>query len=244
MLNQITKFRLPDGTEIALVDWTDKPLWSSLEVLHGSTQQDMPLFQYTVGDAVPTFAPGAATPRTSDETDTNLSTPGAMASTEEFLVFALRPEVFRLQVASLVEPVDFNALLPLAAGEPNPTPAMLGAMHLQCTLQLEISEKIYSQAGFGYYNFGGGVYGFTADATTVGVGQKGFPSHEAVQAFSIPQHIGGQEKYRVTLRNPPGAALQIGVGGVCEEGGCDTEQTARFARVRVYMDGLYKRPTS
>jgi len=242
MLNQITKFRLPNGREVALVDWTDKPLWSTLEVLHGSTQQDMPLFQYVVGDAVPTFSPVAAAPRTSDDRDTNISTPGAMATTEEFLVFALRPEVFRRRVESVQVP-DFNDLVPFGLGEPNPTPAMLGVMHEDLTLHLEISEKIYAQAGFAYFNFGGGVYGFTADAGTVGVGQKGFPSHEAVQSFSIPQHIGGQEKYRVTLRNPPGEALQIGVGATCDES-CDAEQTDRFARVRVYMDGLYKRPTS
>lgn len=250
MINQITKMRLPNGKEVAFVDWTDKPLWSTIEVLHGSTAQEMNFFQYTVGDNVPAFAPVALTARTANEMDTNLATPGSMASTEEFLIYAIRPEVFRRRVTSDSAP-DFSAPVVLLAGgnEPAPTPLMLSILNHRTTLNLEISDKVYASAGFGYFNLGFGPVGESAIATATDappMGVNGMPTQEAVRAFSIPQHMGGQEKFRIYMQHlDDGTGAGIELGNVMPN---ETEGTAavttRFARIRVYIDGLYKRPTS
>lgn len=241
-LNQIVKIRYANGDEVALVDWTDRPLYSTIEVLHGTTTQEMNFFQYTVGDAVPAFAPVAVVgQRSATEADTNLAAPGSQASTEEFLCYSIRPEVFMLIVTTDSAP-DFNDLQAIGCsnGEgPFPAVLMLGIMNAQLMMQLEISKKLYTQAGFGYYNFGGGVRG-TVDGTAITFGNQGWPSQSAVRAFAIPAHLGGQEKFRLYLSNPSGAPLQLGVRDDCGQ----SDDTARFARVRIYLDGLSKRPTS
>jgi hypothetical protein len=39
MLNTITTIRMPDGKQVAFVDWSDKPLFSTCELVHGFTRQ-------------------------------------------------------------------------------------------------------------------------------------------------------------------------------------------------------------
>lgn len=243
-LNQIVKIRYADGSEVALVDWTDRPLYSTIEILSGTTAQEMNFFQYTVGDSVPAFAPVAvAGQRAATEADTNLAAPGSQASTEEFLCYAIRPEVFMLEITD-VEAPDFSAPANFNCGNvlgPLPSIMMLGVMNLFLMLQLEISKKLYSQAGFGYFNFGAGVLAQVGATSTLSFGNRGWPGQEAVRSFAIPAHLGGQEKFRVFLSNPSGTPLQLGLGDITGE---TCENDSLFARVRVYLDGLSKRPTS
>lgn len=247
-LNQIVKIRYADGSEVALVDWTDRPLYSTIEILDGTTTQEMNLFQYTVGDSVPAFAPVAIVgQRSATEADTNLAAPGSQASTEEFLCYAIRPEVFMREIASESAP-DFNQVNDLVcggAGGPLPSVSMLAVMNMQLMVQLEISKKLYTQAGFGYYNFGGGVDGHFAGATpTLSYGNRGWPSQDAVRSFAIPAHLGGQEKFRVYLSNPSGDPIDVGLLDVCAAENPPDTNPQLFARVRLYLDGLSKRPTS
>ena len=52
MLNQITQIRLPDGQIVALVDWTDKPLFGSCDLGSGYTNEIVDLFhEQTLGRA-------------------------------------------------------------------------------------------------------------------------------------------------------------------------------------------------
>src|SRR5882672_1478693 len=149
MDNQITQLRLPNGEIVSFVDWTDRPLFSTVEILSGTTTQEINFFQYVVGDSVPAFAPVAVTAaRTANELDTNMASPGGMADTEEMLVYAVRPEVFRFRVSSASAP-DFSVpTVNGATGEPLPTPIMLAILNARTLLSLEISQKVYSQAGF------------------------------------------------------------------------------------------------
>lgn len=243
-LNQIVKVRYADGREVALVDWTDTPLYSTIEVLDGATAEDMVFFQYTVGDPVPGFGPVPPTLRNASDRDTNLAVPGAMASTEEFLIWSIRPEVFRLRVVSALAPdLAQPAAISNDSPEPTPTGKMLEVIALFCLLELEISQKFYSKASFGYYNWGAGAFISQSCGTQVSTGMKGLPSQEAVRRFSVPAHMGGQEKFKLSLKNPSGAVLPIGAA----EGGCEGDNEpdpTRFARIIAHFDGLYKRPTS
>jgi hypothetical protein len=196
-MNQITQFRMGDGTEVALVDWSAMPHFSTLEVLHGSTVQQMDLFGYVVGNNVPTYAPVAYTPRSADDSDTDMQAPGSMASTEEMLVFAIRPEVFRLKVASASSP-DFSNpanISGMTGGQPLPTAPMMAALQMQLILNFEISQKSFHRAGFGLYNFGAGVAAQGAAVAVSTFGQNGSPGVYAVQKFDVPVHIGGTEKF-------------------------------------------------
>lgn len=252
-LNQITKIRLPDGREVAFVDWTDRPLFSTIEVLHGAAVQRMDFFQYVVGDNVPAYAPVAITAqRTANELDTNLATPGSLASTEEFMVYAIKPEVFRRQVADEANP-DFAAPAALVneSNEPAATPLMYSILNHRTTLNLEISQKVYASAGFGYFNSGFGPVGESSIDATPGrgdpIGNNGLQTQEAVRSYVIPMHIGGQEKFRVFLKyvdDGTGNGLEIGQEMPQSVEAARTPDLQRFARIRVYLDGLYKRPTS
>jgi hypothetical protein len=173
-----------------------------------------------------------------------------MASTEEFLIWSIRPEVFRLRLDAEASPPngDFNDNGdPIGDDSPAPTPTikMLDVLALRCLLELEISQKFYSKASFGYYNWGAGAFGAQSCLTQVSTAKQGLPSQEAVRRFGIPAHMGGQEKFKLTLKNPAGIGLEIGnLEGACELDKLDAADTFRYARIIAHFDGLYKRPTS
>jgi hypothetical protein len=168
-----------------------------------------------------------------------MAVPGAMSSEEEFLVFAIKPEVFTQNVADETNP-DFQnpAAICDEDDEPNvlPTPGMLGVLGMRLIMYLEISEKRYPQAGFNYFNSG---FGVATMGTTAKSANLGLPSQEAVRTSVIPTHIGGTEKFRLTLFNPDGVPLEVGYN--LEDASCSI---TTFADVRVYLDGLYRRGTA
>lgn len=241
-LNQITKMRLPGGAEVALVDWTDKPLYSSLDLQTGFTANEMNLFQYVVGDPVPGFGTAAVTRRTSTENDTNISTPGAMASTEEMLVYAIKVEYYGLHDTAN----DFTSLSVTKDGDPTIRMTALSELQRRLNLRLVISQKVYAEAPLGYFNTGFGPFSHSpiagaAVTTTQATGNAGLPSQEAVRSYVIPHHIGGQEKYRVSISNFTGAAVNFGFN----YGATDLAADSTYAvTLRVLLDGLYKRPVS
>ena len=249
-LNTITQVRLPNGQVIDLVDWTDRPLYSTLDVQSGFTTQELSLFQYVEGDAVPGFGTAATTLRTATLNDTNLSNPGTMASTEEMLVYAIKPEVYFYHIQTLndfttrsytTDPGAIGiAVLPMATG------VGLEVLNQQLILQLVISQKIYKQASFGYFNKGFGVNGFnTAAVGPSAPSNNGSPSQEAVRSFVIPDHIGSQEKFRVQLVNTSAIEAGAVLFGVYSDGNGNMQTLADLgASIRVNLDGLYKRPTA
>jgi hypothetical protein len=251
MLNQIVKIRYRDGTEVALVDWTDRPSYSTVEILHGTTQQEIDFFQYTVGDTVPAFAPVPVIgQRNATVLDTDLAAPGAMASTEEMLIFAIRPDYSFLELQDADEP-DFNDIVPFCpvGGGVNPASALplppakaLKILGMRYLLLCEISQKAYAQARLDYFNFGAGTQLMGADLTMGMAAAPGVPAQYAVRSFAIPQHIGGTEKFSLQLRNPPGTPVEVGiVAGTLDADDC---VPTRFVRITIYLDGLKKRPTS
>lgn len=242
-LNTITKMRLPNGMEVALVDWTDKPLFSTVDLETGFTTQEINLFQYVVGDPVASASPAAATRRTATERDTNISTPGAMASTEEMLVYSIKVEYHELQLASTGV---FTGATPTGIGQPMPQVQRLAELNRLLLLRLIISQKEYVNAPLGQFMTGYGPHGSAAVSTDIDnanlavLGNQGQPQQNAVRSFVIPHHIGGQEKYRVSLVNPGGGAVNFGL--TMADATAVTALTVM--RATVLLDGLYKRPVS
>lgn len=241
MLNQVTKLRLPNGTEVALVDWSDRPLYSSADFQSGFVDEETDLFNYVTGDPVPARAPSATiVRRTATLQDTNISTPSAMNSTEELLIYGIKVELFAY---TLDTNGDFEGINTFGTtiSYPNVPAPMLKELQRTLMLQLVISQKVYSEATLGYYNTGFGPYGIATGPANLGaatVANQGLPSQEAVRSFAIPHHIGGQEKYRVAILNPTATADDF---GLIDAGSLDT---LAATTIRVYLDGLYKRPVS
>ena len=123
----------------------------------------------------------------------------------------------------------------------------LNVFSAQLIIQLKISQKAYSQASFGAFNTGYGTTAFspsvpgtagTADAQA----SNGMTSQDAVRTLSIPQHIGGQEKYQLQILNPTGNACDFGIVETAPP--TSAELATLMATVRVEFWGLYKRPVS
>ena len=255
-LNTITQIVLPDGTEIALADWTDRPLYSACDLGSGYTDQEMDLFQYTAGLPVPGAAPSPGFRlRSSTLTDTDTANAGEMATTEELLVYAIKPEVQTF----LWDTEDFGSrrylggpttLGTTVVGLPGTPIEVLAVLAQMLLIRLRISDKDYAQSGFAYFNPGFGPYGISsvgangAGVGSVAMGSLGLPSQEAVRSFAIPNHIGAQEKYRVTLVNDTGASVDFAKALSAPDSGIYVNDPEVMVTIRINLDGLYKRPTA
>lgn len=241
MINQITTMRLPNGTEVAFVDWQDKPLFSSVDLLANFTDSEVDAFTYVVGDEVPATVNAGAARRLASENDTSVSTPSSMASTEEMLVYAIKPEVMESELQTPGDPTTFAFT---ESGQPAPRTNRLAILDFFLVLRLIVSQKIEQSAPLAYFNTGFGAFagaGANQAATAVANrGSLGFPTQEAVRSFVIPIHIGGQEKYRVTLLNARGAAVPSGQ----DEATPPVSNDDIMHTIRIHLDGLYKRPVS
>lgn len=244
-INQITTMRLPDGRQVAFVDWTDRPLYSTCDILTGATDERIPLFNYTNGDSV-SASNNITAKRTASDRDTNIATPSAMASTEEMLIYAIRPEYNALGTDPET-PTDATTATERLPLDPVPMMWQLAALFRLALLEIRVSQKTQHQAPLGYYNTG---FGPMAQAsvpglTTVAIpATAGLPGQSAVRALSVPIHIGGQEKYEVAIVNPSGAALDIGLASNVLGEPPEVEEANRLFQVRVLLDGLYKRPVA
>lgn len=242
-INTITTMRLPDGRQVSFVDWTDRPLFSTADILSGATDERIPLFNYIVGDSV-SGTQNLTVKRTASDRDTNISTPGAMASTEELLIYAIKPEIMALATDDATPVLLTDATTAEERYAYDPIPASWQLAHFQrlMLLELRVSQKTMQQTPFGYLNTGFGVFQAPSPNAV-----QGLPSQEAVRALSIPIHIGGQEKYEVALVNATGDAINIGLSDNFPQGTPPEPspvQPNRLFQVRVILDGLYKRPVA
>lgn len=254
MLNTITQIKTANGKVIDIVDWTDKPLFSTADFLTGFTQQSVSLFQYVSGDPVPGVGTGAVTRRTSTDRETNIATQGAMASTEEMLVYSVNTECYFFATDDQT-PNDFTTRTHLGADAlalpqaPLPSQSGLSLLNAQLLLRLVISQKDYVNDGLGAFSAGYGPFGLGASfnantGAARAVGNNGLPSAEAVRSFVIPHHIGSQEKYRVDVVNAGGAACNFSFDeGTTEDDGPAVIANTLLTLV-VKLSGLYKRPTA
>lgn len=238
-MDTIVNIRLPDGTTLTLGDWVDKPIFSAVMFLTGFNDPVLEAFGYNVGENVPATS-NAGTKVTSTEHDTNIAAAGGNVSTEELLVYAIKPEYFELQTSG---GTDLTTASPRLPGQPVMRPTTLGKIQLSLNLRLRVSEKVYADAGTGYFPTGFGVFGMgaliptNAAATGRTYANNAWPAQDAVRSFAVPHHIGGTEKYQVQWLNWPGATVNF----------TDEAQGALTGLVvyaRTYLDGMRKRPTA
>lgn len=243
---QITTLRLPNGAEVEFVDWQDQPIYSTADLLSGWSDESVPLFTYSIGDPV-SASSNASQRRIATKRDTNVSTSGSAAGTEELMVYAIKPEVLALST----EPAstDLTTMEPRLLGQPIPQANQLALLNWFSTIRFIVSQKIMHEAGFGYYNPGFGAsamgsYGGGSLATGTAqrsLGIQGLPGQSAVRSLAIPIHVGSTEKYRVEITNPTAATIEW-----FDEN--DSPAPAAIEGLvlscRVHLDGLYKRPVA
>jgi hypothetical protein len=243
-INQITTLRLPDGQQVAFVDWTDQPLYSTCDIMNGATDEIIPLFNYVVSDQV-SSTQNITTKRTATEADTNISTPNGLSSTEEFLIYSVKPEFAALVMSSAG---NATTAVETLAFDPLPSPWQLGRLFRSTVFEILISQKLKHRAPFAYWPTGFGVFsqagaaGTVAAQSAIPTGASGIPSAEASRCLTVPIHIGGQEKFEIQVRNPTSEALNIGL--TANAVGSPAANAQRLYRVRVCLEGLYKKPVS
>lgn len=240
--SQIARVRTSDGRTIDIVDYVDKPLYSTIDLRSGFVDQSVNAFTYAPTQRV--SASSNINPRRiATEVDTNVSTAGQMASTESMLVYSMRLEAFQLRDtgAALGDPANWRdqASFGPAAGVTN-----LQRLAKYATLRLWITQQVYAEAGPAYFSPGFGAFLASNSTSTRNPGQYGLPTHQAARCFQVPHFIGGAEQYRVELYKPEGQPGLDGAINFTLEDGNDpaVDNDGVIIQLRVYLEGLYKRP--
>ena len=235
-LNTITSVRLPNGQTVGIVDWSWKPLYSTVDMKSGLTDLEMYAFTYGQGDNVSMSSNfTSAQVRTATLNDTNISATSEMSSTEEMLVYAIAIETYQFTLSG--DNVDITL-----TGQPVPNAPNMGVLHSRLIVELEVSEKAYYQASYGWFAAGfgpniGAAYAPAAVAAARSFATNGLPSRDAIDRSPVPVHIGGTEKYKLIFHNPQASAIQF----------YDDEASAEstyVVRSRANLVGLYKRPVA
>jgi len=232
-VNQVTKVKLADGTVVPLVDWSHRPIYSTVDLLSGMTDESVRAFNYTRSETV--SASGnfpAASLRTATLEHTNVDSKSEMDATEEYLVYAIRVEAFQF-----VHNAQNNSFDLGEQGLPLPPGNNLMFAHNRLILELEVSEKAFPQAGLGWFVAGFGPHITMSDSAAAfrSYGVNGLPSREAVSDMVNPVHLGGTEDYAIIIHNPGGTLNWI-------DDLAATDGDAIIS-LRVYLDGLHKRAT-
>jgi len=247
-LDTIVQVKLPTGQVVDIVNWSDKPVYSSADLQNGFVAEEIDFFQYVVGRVVTGYGNPLGPPpvrRTATDADTNVQVAGEMSTMEELLVYAIKPEFFLYTTPVAVN--DFSSRSYMEPGIDDASPCDLPIMRAdalailqsQLILRLNISEKNYAEAGLGYFNTGFGVFAPGVAATA------GQPQQNAVRSYTLPHHIGAQEKYRAQLINPGGNPCNFAVDQSTQTDPCvRVVQNDMMVTIRLNLDGLYKRPTA
>lgn len=236
-LNQLTKVRLADGREVAIVDWTWRPLYSTIDTLTGWTDAELRTFTYSVGDPI-TVSANMTVRETATLMHTNIKTPAEMDSQEEMLVYAIQIEMYCMAEDTAASEIQSD--LTSGGVQISPTPAyphLISVLHQQCIGELEVSQKEYQQGSIGRFAAGFGVFGAIATGSDIAIGEynNGLPSNEALDMFPVPVHIGSTEKYAFLVYNPTGRAVTY-------RNSVGTEIANCVMRLRINLHGLHKRP--
>lgn len=234
-LNQLTKVRLADGREVAIVDWSYRPLYSTLLTLDGWTDQELSWFTYSMGDQVSmsqNLLSAAGGPFNATIQQTNISSASEMDALEEYLVYAMSIEVYEYGFTG-------GAYTLAGPGTPAPNIPAMFLLH-RLIVELEVSEKAYYQASLGWFAQGFGPYyeldRISADEGGRSYAVNGHPTAAAIDVSPVPVHIGGTEKYRGILHNPAGPAIVYR-----DDDGNET--ATAVVELRLNFRGLHKRPS-
>lgn len=231
-INQITKIRLQDGTEVGLTDWSSRPIYSTIDLLSGFVDEEIRAFSYIESETVASSANlAAAARRVATLRDTNIDSRSELASTEEYMVYSIEVEMSQFVLVG-------SAFQTSEAGLPTPVGPVVALAHQALVLELEVSEKAFPQMGLGFFGTGFGPQIMATSAAAARTyANNGVPSREAVYEQPIPVHLGGTEDYSIIVHNPGGGAVTFRD----DTGATDLDA---ILQLRILLCGLHKRPTA
>jgi hypothetical protein len=237
---QVRELVLPNGKKYVPSDWTSaEPLWSTVEIGVGPFPQ-LNAFSYGIGAPE---VPGSIGPRRSTICDTNLEGAGSkLPENEELITYNLAIELFKLGTAADV------AYFPDADNPDVPLPDMLRLQQSILVVYQIAAIKEYTRQPLSYfpqgmgtaYNFSGGLTRVSGGLTGTVVATNGSPSPADVRTFASPLYVAGGEAFTVEFTAGPGSVPGLNLSGPDPV----PPQVEGRIRIRVYLDGLRRRPVA
>lgn len=233
-MSSFNSVRLPDGTEVSLAEWLHQPVWSTCE-FDNAAAIDLRLFNYTRGGTVSSVG---LTKRQATDEDTNLVKKKAMNQDEALICFAITYEVFGLSAAQDASSLNVA---------PIPTIQSADLRRLQRDLQFELLVGagikkpqvgvpfawLHQSIGPNYFASGDAGTG-TVTRIDVATGGRIFAQNQ--EQLRLPVYIGG---FGENAR--PGNSMFFQAKLYNAYNGAITG-LSQDCRIRIYLDGLRKRP--
>jgi len=237
-INQPTKIRLQDGSEVAITDWSWRLLYSTVDILSGATDEQFVTFNYSESDPVSASSNiQQAQYRNATKKDTNAEDKSQLPSEQEYICYGVAIEFYQF---NLDTDEDGEAAYVTGPGGAACNAANLVYMNEKTIFALEITQKDFYIGSPMWWGAGGGAF----VQVTGGAGSNlrtfannGLQSKEAIDRSPVPLHIGGTEQFRGLIYNQDGLNMDF----VDEEGVVDT---SIVIRARTNMLGLHKRPAA
>jgi len=223
-----TTLTLPSGQTIAISDWIDDKLYSTVQLVNGQTG---PVEAFTAGRSQP--IPGGT--RTSTRVDTNIPRNGdsGLPQSWEMYVYGIGVELVR------VERPPTGASQPVLAdgsGALSDPPTLRTLFNIDRVTYLEFvyNQKVYTYGVMQDYPQGHGYYVFSTNSAFE-LAQNGVPSPRDRNAWVLPIDI--RENLGFKMSFSPEAPIVI--NQPASDG--NTSSPLNFADAKVYLYGLIKR---
>lgn len=223
----IEEIRLQDGTKIIIDEWISIPRYSTIE-FNAGVDVNLRAFTYVVGANVP--QQGGIPTRTATQTDTNQTTRTRLNRDQAYLVYSMTYEAFALTA---------NEGDSLVAPAPILSARNLRKLQRDVVMSLTIGaniQKPQARAPFAWVGQGPGTKMYASSgALSVGTAFSagtagGTPSPKNQRNWALPVFIAPDRVFMVEVkshRSPRDAS---------------TETIDQAVRLRIYLDGLNRRP--
>ena len=238
-INQPTKIRLQDGSEMAITDWSWRQLYSTVDILSNANDEQFVTWNYVESDPVSHSSNiGQNQFRNATKKDCNNDGKSQMPSEQEYICYAVAIEVYQFTLDT--NATGESAYTSAVPGTTIPNAGNLSLVQSKLIFALEITQKDFYIGSPGWFSTGGGPF-VTASGGLGGnlrtYANNGFASKDAVDRSPVPLHIGGTEQFRGLFYNPDGNNVVW-----VDEAGQPSSTTV--IRLKTDMIGLHKRPAA
>jgi len=224
-----TTFTLPDGRVVAIEDWIDDKLYSTIQLTNGQTT---PVEAFVSGRSQPV----AGGTRTATRVDTNSPRAGdtGLPMSWEMFVYGIGVMVVRVMrpQTGQTQPV-----LPDGSGALSDPPSLRTLFNIDRVtyIEFDFNDKKYTKGVMQDYPQGHGYNVFSTNAAFE-LAQNGVPSPRDRNALVLPIWLRENLSYRLSFQ--PEAALVI------SQAASDGGTAMTFADVKSYLYGLMRRNVS
>lgn len=224
-----TTFTLPDGRVVAIEDWIDDKLYSTIQLTNGQTT---PVEAFVSGRSQPV----AGGTRTATRVDTNSPRAGdtGLPMSWEMFVYGIGIKIVRVMRPQTGQTSPVLADGSGALSDP-PTLRTLFNIDRVTYIEFDFNDKKYTKGVMQDYPQGHGFAVFSTNPTFE-IAQNGIPSPRDRNALVLPIWLRENLSYRLSFQ--PEAALVI--AQVASDGGA----VLNFADSKSYLYGLMRRNVS